>query len=230
MHQEPPRDPGHDLAPRIVVAVGFVGFVLAVAALAQPIVAWSLDARWGAGMAAMMVAELVTGREAAFLLALQAGVPPAWVAATSILQNLALAVLLVPAVDGGWRLMGRTRWGSQLAARLHAASERHRERAWSAVGIFLFMLVPFLANGAVVAGLVGRWAGVSWRSLAAAVVAGVVVTSLAWAYAYHGLRGVLEGVHPGLAAVPAIVALVVVVFVAVRAVVRARTSTTPPAQ
>ena len=200
-------------ALRLLVAAGTL---LAAAAVAQPVLAWFVDGHWAAGLAAMMLAELVTGREAAYLLALHQGVPPLWIAATSILQNLALAALLAPAAEGSWRWLTRSRWGTRLRDRLQDTASRNPARPWSALGIFAFMLVPFLANGAVVAALLGRWAGIPWRRLVPAVVAGVVVTATLWAFAYHVLQTMLEAVHPAVAALPAALALVVVAVVAVR--------------
>lgn len=183
------------------------GLVLAVLALAQLVVAWAVEPAWGWGLGATMAAELVTGREAAIPLALGQGVPPWWIALASILQNLALAGIVVQAAMAAAARAetGKGRLASFLR-HLHATARDNRHRASSAWGIFVFMLVPFLANGPILAGLIGRLIGVDSRRLAFAVIAAVAITATAWAYLYATLTAALASVSPSLARVPPLLA------------------------
>jgi hypothetical protein len=193
------------------------GIALAVAAALQPVLAWAVEPSWGWGLAATMGAELLSGREVSAPLALSQGVPPAWIALTSVLQNLALAAIGVPlamAVLG----KGETATGrfGRLLGRLHALAAHQRHRGASAWALFLFMLVPFLPNGAVLAGLIGTLTGIGARLLVFTVTVGVLVTATAWSFGYALLAGFLDGVDPRLARVPAILALVFTVFAVAR--------------
>lgn len=161
------------------------GLLLALVTLLQLALALVMNPRSGTGLGAMMAAELVTGREAAVPLALAQGVPPWWIAAASITQNLALAALIVPAA---MTAVEATEQGTGPMARFlrrtHAGADKSRHRASSAWGIFVFMLIPFLANGPIIAGLLGRLIGVDARRLITAVVAAVIITATAWAWAF----------------------------------------------
>ncbi len=185
--------------------VQLAGLALAAAALLLLALAYARDPLWGAGLSAAMLAELVTGREAAIPLALATGVPPAWVAATSIAQNLAVAALVVPVVGNA---MG-TQSGS-FAARfmrgLHDSAVQRLPRGRSPWALFAFMLVPFIANGPVLAGIIGSLAGLPYRQMVPAIVAAVVITATAWTYAYHSLTTALANIDDRLALVPAVLA------------------------
>jgi hypothetical protein len=182
----------------VLLGVGLLGGAATLIAAA-----FFVDDTWGAGLLAQAGAELVTGREAAMPLALGAGAPPWMVALLSILQNLGLAVLVVPMAAAGIARTGR------LARHRHALRESAQAALPStqgAVALYLFMLLPFVTNGAVLSGLVGVLAGMPARRLALVVAAGVVTASLAWAYAYHALQGALGSIHPLLAWLPAVAA------------------------
>ncbi|MFA5943548.1 MAG: hypothetical protein WC876_03675 [Candidatus Thermoplasmatota archaeon] len=187
--------------------VPVAGVGLAIAAMLQPVLAGFVEPTWASGLLAAMAAELVTGREAAIPLALATGVPPGWIALTSFLQNLALAALLVPAaVAGAHALQQRPGHLGRFLQRLHGAAStrlRHGRSAWV---LFGFMLLPFVANGPVLAGVVGTLAGIRPRALIAALVAAVFITSIAWSFAYAGLSAALGQIHPLLAWLPALLA------------------------
>ena len=170
-----------------------------------------------------MAAEFATGREAAIPLAIAAGVPPAWIALTSILQNLALAALIVPAAARGAHAVEARHgfWGRFLHY-LHGGASRQLRQGRSAWALFGFMLLPFVANGAVIAGIIGILAGIEARRLVVAIVVAVVITAAAWSFAYAGLASLLGAVHPTLALLPAMVSGVVVVGWGLAALVRAR--------
>jgi hypothetical protein len=199
-----------------------VGATLAVAVLVQPVLAFLVDPHWAAGLGAAMAAELVTGREAAIPLAVAAGVPPAWIAVTSILQNIALAALVVPAAASGAHAV-ETRpgfWG-RLMHSLHGGASRQLHQGRSAWVLFGFMLLPFVANGAVIAGVIGVLAGIEVRRLVLVILAAVIITAAAWSFAYAGLASFLSSVHPALALLPAVITCAVILAWGLAAMVRA---------
>ncbi|MEK6986229.1 MAG: small multi-drug export protein [Candidatus Thermoplasmatota archaeon] len=198
---------------QVAVRIQLAGLALATASLGLLVLVLQTNSSWGAGLAAAMAAELVTGREVTMPLALVTGIPTWWVALASVLQNLALAALLVPMVQ---RAMVRAPVEDAQPSFVQRLFDSLRQTAASQLAhgrgpfaLFLFMLVPFLTNGAVVAGLVGLLAGLQWRALCIAVTAGVVATSLAWAYAHQALSGLLASVDGRLAALPALVATLI---------------------
>ena len=200
-----------------------VGAALAVAALLQPVFAFMVEPDWAAGLSAAMTAELVTGREAAIPFAVAAGVPAAWIALTSILQNLALAALIVPAAArGAHAVEARPGFWGRLLHSLHGGASRQLHQGRSAWALFGFMLLPFVANGAVIASVIGVLAGIEVRRLVLAVVAAVVITAAAWSFAYSGLASILASVHPALALLPAVISCAVILVWGIAAVVRTR--------
>lgn len=174
-----------------------------------------------------MAAELVTGREAAIPFSLSAGVPSAWIAAASLLQNLGLAAVVVPLVlDGAEVAMRGDSWLSRTLVRLRQSAKTQHHRGGGGWAVFGFMLIPFLANGPIIAGLVGRIAGLSWRVLIPAVVAGVLVTAVGWSFGYAALAAALAAVDPRLAALPTIAAVGFVLYATVKIFLRTRPAAT----
>lgn len=200
-----------------------VGVALSALALLQPVLAVFVEPAWAGGLAATMAAELVTGREAAIPLAIAAGVPATWIAATSILQNLAMAALIVPlAAQGVHAVEERNGFWGRFLHNLHAGAARQVHQGRSAWALFGFMLLPFIANGAVIAGVIGTLAGLATRRLVAVLVAAVALTAAAWSYGYAWLSDVLAAVHPLLRLLPAALACLVVLAWAGRAALHAR--------
>lgn len=201
----------------------FAGVVLAIAALLQPVLAFFVEPAWAGGLGAAMAAELVTGREAAIPLAVAAGVPAAWIALTSILQNLAMAGLVVPAASSAAHAFeSRPGYWSRLLHKLHADAASGIDRGSSAWALFGFMLLPFVANGAVIAGIIGILAGIGPRRVVIVLVAAVTITAIAWSFGYAWMADALAKVHPALRLVPAFLALGLIAFWVVRAAMRAR--------
>lgn len=183
------------------------GWSLAAIALLLLTMAYLREPLWGAGLSAAMLAELVTGREVAIPLALAAGVPPAWVAATSIAQNLAVAAIVVPLVAKSLAASaGRDSFAARFMRGLHDSAVERLPRGRSPWALFAFMLVPFIANGPVLAGIIGSLAGLPYRQMVPAIVAAVIITATAWTYAYDALTTALASIDDRLALVPAILA------------------------
>ena len=152
------------------------------------------------GLLLCMALELVTGREAAFPVALVAGTPAAVVALTSILQNLTLAAIALHLVDA---VSHRWRDGTHLPARLMRRLQERASRrpSWATrfgpLSLFVFMLIPFLANGAVVAAVIGRASGIRRGALVTVVGTATVLVAFAWAFFLDALLVFSALVAPG---------------------------------
>jgi uncharacterized membrane protein len=145
--------------------------------------------------------EVAVGREGSYPVALGGGVPPFFLAQISITQDVGVFCILFPVF---LRLMQRHHdspaWIMRRLRRIQAAAERHHDFAhrWGPWGIFLFMLVPFLVNGPLIGGIMGRIAGIPTRSLLLPVVASTAAGAFAWAYAYDLMLRAVGELHPAL--------------------------------
>ncbi len=166
------------------------GVVLALLLAAELVFTWLLLPDALDGLLTGIALEFITGRETAFPAALAAGTPPFLVAMASVLQNLAVAALISPLAI---RLLDRWRSHEHFLARrlrrIESSALRHRGfvTTWGPLGFFAFMLVPFLANGALVSLILARVCGIPIRNAVAPVVAATVLMSFAWAYALDAI-------------------------------------------
>ena len=182
----------------LLFVAGLLGFA---AVLVELGLAWLWDPRWGAGLALMVALENVVGREGAIPLASQEHVPAWLIAQVSFLQDLAVVGLAFPVF---LYLLGRFHDRDNLLMRRlrrierSAHARRHLVDRWGAVGIFLFMIVPFLLNGPLVGAILGRLAGMHNKALLAPVVLATAAAATAWAYGYDRLYRVVDGVDSRL--------------------------------
>lgn len=185
---ETPR-PTSAKEPPLLVA----GLVLCGLLITEAILAWVFLPRAADGLLAGIALEFVTGREAAFPVALAAGAPAYLVAMASVFQNLAVAALVLPLVA---KLLERWRTQDHFLARrlrrLEDQAGRHQDfvNRWGPLGVFGFMLVPFLPNGALVSAVIARICGIPARNIITPVVAATLLVAFAWAYAYETLFAV----------------------------------------
>lgn len=177
------------------------GAILAAALVAELAVAAAIDSSMALGLAQMVGLEVVAGRETGIPVALQAGAPPWLVAQVSFTQDLAVVSLLFPLALRSLAVAVEHRnWFGRRIARIDAAARRHQAWAtrWGPLGVFAFMLIPFLANGPLVAAILGRATGIPAPRLVAPIVLATGIAIVAWTYAYHVVFGVTELVDPRL--------------------------------
>jgi uncharacterized membrane protein len=169
-----------------------------------------IDWRLGLALAQMVALEVVSGREAGIPVAIQAGAPPWLVIGTSFLQDLGVAATVFPWLVGLLeRGRHRSGWLDRRLQDIDAVSQRHAGWAtrWGPLGIFAFMLVPFLVNGPLVGAFVGRAAAIPVRRLIAPILASTLLAIVAWTLFYGWLFDFASGVHPAL---PASITLLIV--------------------
>lgn len=177
------------------------GLVLAGLLLAEIAILWIWDPQLGRSAAAGMGAEILTGREGGIPVALAGGVPTLLVWQISVTQDIAGFALVYP-----WFLMfyhERHGSGGFVMRRLEAierAARRHKKfaRKWGPFGIFLFMLTPFLINGPMVGGVLGRLVGIRTRFLILPVVLSTAISAAGYVFFFDWTVGLLEIVDPRL--------------------------------
>lgn len=178
-----------------------VGVVLVAVLATELVLAWIWDPTVGRAMLAGMGAEILTGREGGIPIAIAGGVPPVLVWQVSFTQDIAFWCLIYP-----WFLMvyhhrkGSGGFIMRRLERLERAARRHEAfaRKWGPFGIFLFMLTPFLINGPMVGGILGRIVGIRTRHLVVPVVASTMLSAAMYVFFFDWTVGLLVDVDPRL--------------------------------
>jgi uncharacterized membrane protein len=193
------------------------GLALTAAFVTELVLLLVLAPAWGRPIATAVPIDMFSGKEAALPVALAGGAPWYLVAQVSTLQHIALGTVAFPVFlfllhryqDRDNLLMRRLR-------RIERAADHHKAfvTKWGPVGVFLFMMVPFLVNGPLVGGILGRLAGIGTKYLILPVVAASLISSLLWARGYDFALGFVEGVDPRLPAVMAVSIIVLAVGLA----------------
>lgn len=145
--------------------------------------------------------EAVAGREGRIPVALTGGVPPLLAFQYSVSQDLAWAFLICP-VFLRWIHRSRDR-ANVFARRLCRIEDSAREHEayverWGPVGVFLFMLLPFLVNGPLVGLVLGRLGGIPTRHLLLSVLGVTAVASGAWTFLYDRMFALTDVFDPRL--------------------------------
>ncbi len=158
---------------------------------------FTYDAGLATSLIAFLLVDLAFGREAAMMLGATLEIPPWLMVIVNVVQSLAqgvlLAVVIMYLVDQHRRgLLGR--WASE--TRAFADRRRDLIDRWGPLGIFLFLLVPFLAKP-VFGVLAGRLAGLEMRQLVIPVTAATAITAAAWAYFSVTVVGLLYRLWEG---------------------------------
>lgn len=176
-----------------------VGGILLAAVVVELTIATVVWPEAGKAMWQGVALEMFTGREAGIPVSLQGGAPAYIVAQVSATQDIGVVCLAYPAFLWALHRYGdRDNFVMRRLRRLQQRARSHKKfvRRWGPIGIFAFMLVPFLINGPLIGAAAGRVAGVSTKYLIAPVVAATVVAALAWTYAYNALFTLVKGIDP----------------------------------
>lgn len=183
----------------VEVRLVIVGAILLAAVLVELALATFVWPHTGQALWEGLVLEMFTGREAGIPVALGGGAPPWVVAQISATQDIGVVCLAYPAVLWALhRFRDRDNFVMRRLRRIQVHAARHRAFAhrYGPVGIFLFMLVPFLVNGPLLGAVVGRLAGISTRWLILPVVGATVLAAFAWTYAYDTLFRFVNDLDP----------------------------------
>jgi uncharacterized membrane protein len=169
------------------------------------VVALALDFSLFARLVGFSVLTVVSGREAAMLLAYQGpdAVDPVWIFLVTLLQDLAALFLIIPLVWLGAERLREAYLIGGIILSLEKAALTHRRLVdrWGLAGLSLLVVFPGFGTGVATAAAIGALARIPARKLA--LVLGAVLVAMVGAYSI-GLRfaaSALEAV-PGLHWVP----------------------------
>ncbi len=194
--------------------------VLIVAELAiQWLLYYVINQDGAQALAAGLVAEILTGREGGIPVGLSQGAPPLMMFQYSLGQDLAGACFGYPLFlyllhkfhDRDNFLMRRIR-------KIEQAADQHQAfvHRWGPLGLFFFMLMPFLINGPLVGLILGRLTGIHTRYLIAPVIAATIIAAASWTFFFDATLAFANRFDPRLG--PAI-AIGVVTFIVIAAAV-----------
>ncbi|MEA3189742.1 MAG: hypothetical protein QOD77_324 [Thermoplasmata archaeon] len=172
-------------------SVFVVGWVLLALLVGQVVAVYLVDPFVGRALLQGMAVDMFAGREGAAGVAIHGHAPPLLVAETSALQHLSTGAIMFPLfLSMLTHYHDRDNFFMRRLRRLEAAAGRHQAfvTRWGPVGVFLFMLVPFLVNGPLVGAIVGRLCGIRTRLLIMPVVLATVASALIWTYANERLQ------------------------------------------
>lgn len=230
-HRGPPRHRLH--APRLSgleKSLFVAGLTLFAGLTTQVVLTWALvSPDLAGGLVKGLAAEVFTGREGGIPTYLASGVPPLLVFQFSALQDIAAGFLVYPFfLHALHRYQATDNAFMRRVRRIEAAAHRHRHYVdrWGPMGVFLFMLVPFLVNGPLVGLVLGRVAGIPTRNLILPVAGATTAAAAAWVLFTEHMLMLAEKVLPGAGEWLAVVAVGIIVLLlavdAVRERLRAR--------
>jgi uncharacterized membrane protein len=155
-------------------------------------------------VASGVLIENFAGREAGIPVALSGGAPPWLVVQVSTTQDIAVVALAFPLflyLLHRWH--ARDNYLMRHLRRIEHAAHRHRRfvTRWGPLGIFLFMMVPFLVNGPLSGAVLGRIAGIPTKYLLLPVVAATALSAFLWTYFFDSLFSIANHFDPRIAPV-----------------------------
>lgn len=177
------------------------GVALTLLLVAEVVLMAIVDAEMARGAAAGILAEVFSGREGGIPVAIAAGVPPLLVWQISFTQDIAAFLLTYPFFLWALhRYRDRDNIVMRQVRRIEEAAHRHEDyvRKWGPLGVFLFMLIPFLVNGPLVGGVTGRIAGVPTRRLFLPVAGSTALAAASWTFLYDQTVGRIAALDPRL--------------------------------
>ena len=183
---------------------------------AEITIVFLIDQRMAWGLVQMVATENFAGREGAIGLALNRGAPPWLTAQVSATQDLVVVALAFPVF---LHLLAKYHDRDNIVMRrlrkVEAAADRHRKVAdrWGAIGIYVFMVIPFLVNGPLVGAVAGRLAGMTRHAIVLPVILATVTAAFAWSYGLDALQDFMKQFHDKLPIFLTMAILSVVVLV-----------------
>lgn len=195
-----------------------VGWIL----FAGMIIGWLgilfLDRAIGWSLMTVVGAQLTSGKEVSIPLGLHFGVPVLLVAGTVFVIDLLGTAWVYPLFYlFRKRNLGRENFAGYFFSRMEGKAATHRRfiERYGAIGLFVFMLVPFAVNGPLIGAIVGKLAGIRTRYILPTVILATAATTSIWTLGWVFARTQLEaltgryGGHWLALAMVAIVLLVV---------------------
>ena len=192
---------------------------------------WALVRAVAPGQAAAVLAaagsQALFGREAGIPIGVGAGGSSWLVFQFSVVQDIVEALLgygLFLGVLAGQAARRTRLWGWFVRTRDAAGRRAGGARRWGGVGLFGFMLLPFMINGPLVGAVAGELGGLSRRVIATAIVAATAASAAIWML----LATLLVAVASGFAALLGAVSAGLAVAVLLAATLRKRRAVVAP--
>lgn len=165
----------------------FVGVILALVIVVEVAATWVLDDLLGPVVLQVVLTELFPGREAAIPIGLTGHIDEWWLWQITWTVDMAYFCFLYPLfLTVMHRRHGKGGFFMRRIEKLQAAAEKRKAFAkkWGPIGVFLFMMVPFLVNGPLVGMVVGRLAGIRTRRLFLPVISANLISNGVWVILY----------------------------------------------
>ncbi len=191
-----------------------MGFGLIFLLIVETLVIWAIHPELVFPILRGVATEIMTGREAGVPVFLEGGVPTLLTIQYSFMQDLATSFIVYPLfillLNHHYH---RDNMVMRFVRRTQTKAARHEARVQThgPIFLFLFMLIPFMVNGALIGLLIGRLVRMRMASLITVVVAATLVPAIGWTLFYNTLFGWAQQIVPNA---PAHITLGVVIFVA----------------
>lgn len=186
-----PRDRWVRHLPWAGVAIGLValGFLVGV---------WIVDPVELPPLLLTIPVLFMAGKEAAIPAGIASDGDVMLVATTMILTDTAATLILYPLVHVILDNLERRRGflGRLMRSAVRRAERRRRivdRYGW--LGLLLFAIIPFAANGPPFCAALGRLAGLRPRQVVPVLVAAISITTVAWSFVYHFSFRILQNVN-----------------------------------
>jgi uncharacterized membrane protein len=178
---------------------GFVflfGWIVSLGILVGWLGILAIDPQTALNLWAMEGTELLFGREVAIPLGLyQYGLPAALVFMVAFMNDLVTTAWLYPAFYAfRKRHRGRRGFWGYFFRRMEQNAARNKEKVekYGAVGLYLFMLIPFAVNGPLIGAIVGKLAGIRTRFILPTVILATATATAGWTLAWMYFRPQVE--------------------------------------
>lgn len=219
LHPKIPKPAWERLRPHEEWLFVLTGLALAAGLSIQWLLYYLISPDGARALAAGVGAEILTGREGGIPVGLSQGAPPLLMFQYSLGQDLAGACFGYPLfLYLLHRFHERDNFLMRRIRKIEAAADAHQAfvHRWGPLGLFFFMLMPFLINGPLIGLILGRLTGIHTRYLVLPVVVATTIAAASWTFFFDATLAFASRFDPRLGQW---IALSVVGFIVVAALV-----------
>lgn len=203
----------YDRELRLIERLGQAGLTITVALFIVLGLVWPEPYK---NVFQLVLIHILAGRLGNVVLGLEYGFHPFFLFIQCFIQDILTMLLIYPPFVGGYRRAIEWRIVGPALVNLRATADRHKMKIepFGAVGLCLFVLIPFWSTGALVGAVIGYLLGMrTWVTFSSVAIGNMLAVGL-WVYLIgHGYRTLEEFVSKE--AIVAFVAGMVVIALAV---------------